>query len=123
MKGRGKREIPEKIRRPTASSGTIPKCENPVTRPGIEPGSPWGKPSGPPRSQDTMSRPIFGMPTRRPPRRPGFNPRLAHSGFSHVRIVPDDAVGQRGFLRDLPFPPALSFRRCSILISIILIGS
>ncbi|KAJ8866728.1 hypothetical protein PR048_032589 [Dryococelus australis] len=39
--GGGKREIPEKIRRPTASSGTIPTCENPVTRPGIEPGSPW----------------------------------------------------------------------------------
>ncbi|KAJ8869798.1 hypothetical protein PR048_028806 [Dryococelus australis] len=40
-KGRGKREIPEKTRRPTASSGAIPICENPVTRPGIEPGSPW----------------------------------------------------------------------------------
>ncbi|KAJ8872166.1 hypothetical protein PR048_025768 [Dryococelus australis] len=40
--GRGKWEIPEKARRPTASSGTIPTCENPgVTRPGIEPGSPW----------------------------------------------------------------------------------
>ncbi|KAJ8895258.1 hypothetical protein PR048_000583 [Dryococelus australis] len=42
MQGRGKREIPEKIRRPAASSGTIPTCENPgVTRPGIEPGSPY----------------------------------------------------------------------------------
>ncbi|KAJ8895232.1 hypothetical protein PR048_000557 [Dryococelus australis] len=41
IKGRGKREIPEKTRRPTASSGTIPTCENPVTRPRIEPGSPW----------------------------------------------------------------------------------
>ncbi|KAJ8877521.1 hypothetical protein PR048_021976 [Dryococelus australis] len=41
MKGRGKLEIPEKTRRPTASSGTIPTCENPVTRSGIEPGSPW----------------------------------------------------------------------------------
>ncbi|KAJ8874115.1 hypothetical protein PR048_024956 [Dryococelus australis] len=39
--GAGKREIPEKTRRPTASSGTIPTCESPVTRPGIEPGSPW----------------------------------------------------------------------------------
>ncbi|KAJ8880513.1 hypothetical protein PR048_016983 [Dryococelus australis] len=39
MKGRGKWEIPEKTRRP--SSGTSPTCENPVTRPGIEPGSPW----------------------------------------------------------------------------------
>ncbi|KAJ8897649.1 hypothetical protein PR048_002998, partial [Dryococelus australis] len=41
MIGGGKRKIPEKIRRPTASSGTIPTSENPVTRPGIEPGSPW----------------------------------------------------------------------------------
>ncbi|KAJ8895045.1 hypothetical protein PR048_000370 [Dryococelus australis] len=29
MKVRGKREIPEKARRPTSSSGTIPTCENP----------------------------------------------------------------------------------------------
>ncbi|KAJ8897579.1 hypothetical protein PR048_002928 [Dryococelus australis] len=35
------REIPAKTRRTTASSGTIPTCENPVTRPGIEPGSLW----------------------------------------------------------------------------------
>ncbi|KAJ8869655.1 hypothetical protein PR048_028648 [Dryococelus australis] len=41
MKGQGKQEIPEKTRRPTASSGIIPTCENPGTRPGIEPGSPW----------------------------------------------------------------------------------
>ncbi|KAJ8869789.1 hypothetical protein PR048_028797 [Dryococelus australis] len=33
--GGGKREIPEKTRRPTASSGTISTCENPVTRPGL----------------------------------------------------------------------------------------
>ncbi|KAJ8890980.1 hypothetical protein PR048_010489 [Dryococelus australis] len=33
-----------------------------------------------------------------------FNPRPDHSGFSHVGIVPDDAVG-RGFSRGLPFPP------------------
>ncbi|KAJ8880057.1 hypothetical protein PR048_020680 [Dryococelus australis] len=45
MKGRGKWEIPEKTRRPTTSSGTIPTCENPVTQPGIKPGSPWWKAS------------------------------------------------------------------------------
>ncbi|KAJ8865748.1 hypothetical protein PR048_033269 [Dryococelus australis] len=39
--GGGKREIPEKTRRPTASSGTISNFENPVAQPGIEPGSPW----------------------------------------------------------------------------------
>ncbi|KAJ8879668.1 hypothetical protein PR048_020276 [Dryococelus australis] len=55
--GLGKREIPEKSRRPTASSSTIPTCENPVTRPGIQPGSPWreasvliAQPPRPPRS-------------------------------------------------------------------------
>ncbi|KAJ8871561.1 hypothetical protein PR048_027887 [Dryococelus australis] len=38
----GETGIPEKIRRPAASSRTISTCENPgVTRPGIEPGSPW----------------------------------------------------------------------------------
>ncbi|KAJ8876779.1 hypothetical protein PR048_021226 [Dryococelus australis] len=38
MKGRAKREIPEKTRRPTASSGTIHTCENPgVTQLRIEP--------------------------------------------------------------------------------------
>ncbi|KAJ8866582.1 hypothetical protein PR048_032441 [Dryococelus australis] len=38
---RGKWEIPEKTRRPAASYGTIPTCENPrATPPGIEPGSP-----------------------------------------------------------------------------------
>ncbi|KAJ8879082.1 hypothetical protein PR048_019688 [Dryococelus australis] len=37
----GTGEIPEKTRRPTESSGTIPTCEYPVARPAIEPGSPW----------------------------------------------------------------------------------
>ncbi|KAJ8867792.1 hypothetical protein PR048_031597 [Dryococelus australis] len=46
MKRRGKREIPEKTRRPTVSSGAIPTCENPVSRPEIEPGSPWWEASG-----------------------------------------------------------------------------
>ncbi|KAJ8892308.1 hypothetical protein PR048_004888 [Dryococelus australis] len=41
MKRRGKREIPKKTRQPAASSGSIPTCESPVSRPGIEPGSPW----------------------------------------------------------------------------------
>ncbi|KAJ8878373.1 hypothetical protein PR048_018950 [Dryococelus australis] len=37
MQGRGKQEIPEKTRRPAASSGTITGA----TPPGIEPGLPW----------------------------------------------------------------------------------
>ncbi|KAJ8876043.1 hypothetical protein PR048_023951 [Dryococelus australis] len=41
MQGRGKRNIPEITRRPAASSGMIPTCENTVaTLSGIEPGSP-----------------------------------------------------------------------------------
>ncbi|KAJ8898341.1 hypothetical protein PR048_003701 [Dryococelus australis] len=40
MQGRGKREIPEKTRRPAASPSTIPTCENPgVARSVFEPGS------------------------------------------------------------------------------------
>ncbi|KAJ8896396.1 hypothetical protein PR048_001740 [Dryococelus australis] len=50
--------IPEKIRQSTASSGTIPTCENPVTRPEIEPGSPWWEASmlttQPPSSLDII---------------------------------------------------------------------
>ncbi|KAJ8866726.1 hypothetical protein PR048_032587 [Dryococelus australis] len=51
----GKREVAGKTRRPAASYGTIPTCENKgVTRPGIEPGSPWWEASRltawPPRS-------------------------------------------------------------------------
>ncbi|KAJ8865636.1 hypothetical protein PR048_033156 [Dryococelus australis] len=34
-----------RTRRPAASSGTIATCENPATRPGIEPGSSWWKAS------------------------------------------------------------------------------
>ncbi|KAJ8878904.1 hypothetical protein PR048_019507, partial [Dryococelus australis] len=41
------------------------------------------------------------------PRRSAFNPRPGHSGFSHVEIVPDDAVGRRVFLGNLPFPSLL----------------
>ncbi|KAJ8890618.1 hypothetical protein PR048_010127 [Dryococelus australis] len=42
VKGGGN-EIPEKTRRTASSSSTMPTCENPVTRPGIEPRSPWWK--------------------------------------------------------------------------------
>ncbi|KAJ8870162.1 hypothetical protein PR048_029175 [Dryococelus australis] len=58
VKGRGKRETPEKTRRPMASSGTIPTCENPVTRPGIEPGLPWWEASR------LAAQPPFGKPPR-----------------------------------------------------------
>ncbi|KAJ8897706.1 hypothetical protein PR048_003056 [Dryococelus australis] len=46
MQRQGKREIPEKTRRTTASSGTIPICENPgVTPPGIKPSALATKPT------------------------------------------------------------------------------
>ncbi|KAJ8896132.1 hypothetical protein PR048_001475 [Dryococelus australis] len=48
--------------------------------------------------------------------------RPGRSGLSHVRIVPDDTVGRRVF-SGVSWFPALSFRHCSILTSIILIGS
>ncbi|KAJ8883652.1 hypothetical protein PR048_015506 [Dryococelus australis] len=41
---------------------------------------------------------LSGWPARLPPRRTGF-PRLGHSGFSHVGIVPDDAASRRVFSR------------------------
>ncbi|KAJ8880342.1 hypothetical protein PR048_016809 [Dryococelus australis] len=57
--GRGKREIPEKTRRPVASSGTIPTCKSPgATPPGIEPGWPRWK---------------VGSLTTKPPRPPSWN--------------------------------------------------
>ncbi|KAJ8888387.1 hypothetical protein PR048_007877 [Dryococelus australis] len=68
--------------------------------------------------QESQSR----GPARLPPKRFGFNFRPGNSGFSHVGIVPDDAVG-RWFSRGSPVSPSLSFRRCSILTSITLIGS
>ncbi|KAJ8876822.1 hypothetical protein PR048_021269 [Dryococelus australis] len=43
-------------------------------------------------------------------------------GFSHVGIVPDDAVARRVFSGS-PVSSAPSFRRCSVLISLTLIGS
>ncbi|KAJ8867242.1 hypothetical protein PR048_031041 [Dryococelus australis] len=57
MQELGKWEIPEKTRRPAASSGTFSTCENPgVEPPGIESGSPWLEAriltTTPPRPQD-----------------------------------------------------------------------
>ncbi|KAJ8873596.1 hypothetical protein PR048_024414 [Dryococelus australis] len=62
-------------------------------------------------------------PAHLPPRRPGFNPRPGHFEFSHVGIVPDDAVVGRRVFSGISRFPAPSFRRCSILASITLIGS
>ncbi|KAJ8887710.1 hypothetical protein PR048_013928 [Dryococelus australis] len=57
MGGRGKREDPEKARRPKAASGTIPTCEGPVTWPRIEPGSSWWEAS---RLTSVCAPPVYG---------------------------------------------------------------
>ncbi|KAJ8866772.1 hypothetical protein PR048_032633 [Dryococelus australis] len=89
IEGRGKREIPEKTRRPTTSSGTIPTCENPVTRPGIEPGSPWWEASG------LISQPPW--------------PRLLlENNFLEWRPIHiPQLYAAPKFSRDLRFPPPL----------------
>ncbi|KAJ8890314.1 hypothetical protein PR048_009822 [Dryococelus australis] len=109
MKGRGKRQIPENTRQPTASSGTIPTCENPVTRPGIEPGSPWWE-----------ARMLIAQPQRPPTSVSVLAPHLGESGsipggvtprFLHVGIMTDDDAGRRVFWGisrfPCPFVPAL----------------
>ncbi|KAJ8880059.1 hypothetical protein PR048_020682 [Dryococelus australis] len=79
-------EIPEKTRRPTVSSGTIPSCENLVTRPGIEPGSPWWEASvltARPSHSNSLSKQEFQERavaedvdnTRIPPGRTSFHSR------------------------------------------------
>ncbi|KAJ8881817.1 hypothetical protein PR048_018303 [Dryococelus australis] len=73
MKGRGKREIPDKTHRPTASSGTISTCESPVSRTGIEPGSPRWEAS---------------VLTAQPPSRPDINQRCTDFEFSVARTTP-----------------------------------
>ncbi|KAJ8868680.1 hypothetical protein PR048_030219 [Dryococelus australis] len=53
------------------------------------------------------------------------SPRLGHSGYSHMGIVPDNTIVPLigGSSRGSPVSPASSFRRCSILTSITLIVS
>ncbi|KAJ8866962.1 hypothetical protein PR048_032824 [Dryococelus australis] len=140
MKGLGKRENPEKTRPPTASSDTILTCEHPLTRPGIEPGSPRWEASAltarPPRPRveractdgnrkefantakhiqlyDKQSQEM--RHARLPPRRSGLNAQPGHNGCSQAGIVQDNAVS-----RGSPTPPS---RRCSIFTSIDLIVS
>ncbi|KAJ8883501.1 hypothetical protein PR048_015345 [Dryococelus australis] len=55
MKGRGKLQIPEKTRRPEASYGTIPTCENPETREGTIAPTAVSSPSYAGRSQPTCT--------------------------------------------------------------------
>ncbi|KAJ8888034.1 hypothetical protein PR048_007519 [Dryococelus australis] len=87
--GGGKGEIPEKTRPPMASSGTSPPCENPMTRPGIEPGSPWWEAS------ELTAQPQRPLPC-------GFftlSSRKRKCGGRCRLLV--------GFLRVLPIPPQL----------------
>ncbi|KAJ8878517.1 hypothetical protein PR048_019095 [Dryococelus australis] len=120
VKRLGKREITEKTRRPTASSGSILTCENPVIRPGIEPGSPWWEAS---------------VLITEPPWLP-LTSRAALTGASVVyymyfRVSPDFRTWEScrtmplvgGFSRGSPVSPALSVQRCCILTLITLMGS
>ncbi|KAJ8890848.1 hypothetical protein PR048_010357 [Dryococelus australis] len=114
-----KREIPEKIRRPTATSGTTPTCENLVTRQEIETGSPWweasvliaqppwGKESskeeepyiaGCQQSEHFCANDFHDKGARLPSRRSGFDLRRVNSRiFARVGIVLDDAACPRVF--------------------------
>ncbi|KAJ8870017.1 hypothetical protein PR048_029028 [Dryococelus australis] len=136
MEGRGKREIPEKTRRPAASTGMIPICLFLEFFTAIN----IFRCSGITGSDDpTRDRRSFGGDQQY------FSPfgatvveRLACSPPTKATRVQSPAgplrifaCGNRagrcrwsaGFLGDPPFPPALSFRRCPIFISITLIGS
>ncbi|KAJ8891440.1 hypothetical protein PR048_003968 [Dryococelus australis] len=116
MKGRGKREIPEKTCQLAASFGTVPTCENPgVTRPGVEPGSPrWLGEGGEQSNHSATTAPqhVKGNFLFRVARgHGGVVDRLLTSclgepdsipcglapEFSHVDILPDDATGRRVF--------------------------
>ncbi|KAJ8868591.1 hypothetical protein PR048_030129 [Dryococelus australis] len=121
-KGGGKRENPEKTRRPAASSGTISTWEGPgATQSGIEPGSAIWEASS---LTATPPKPL-----------PATVSLLAshqdETGSIPGRVTPDFACGNRagrcrwsaGFSRGSPFSPAFSFRRCSVVTSITLIGS
>ncbi|KAJ8866393.1 hypothetical protein PR048_032236 [Dryococelus australis] len=54
---------------------------------------------------------------------PGSIPGRITPGFSHVGIVPDDAAGRRVLSGISRFPSPFSYRHCSMLTSITLIGS
>ncbi|KAJ8870066.1 hypothetical protein PR048_029077 [Dryococelus australis] len=87
VQGRGKREIPEKTRRPAASFGTIPKCKNlGATLSAIEPGLPWWKASAlaatPPRPP-SLSDEALGVRVS--------VARIAHSSLDLERAVTKDA--------------------------------
>ncbi|KAJ8891825.1 hypothetical protein PR048_004379, partial [Dryococelus australis] len=97
----GKRETPEKTRRPAASSGTIPTCENPGgAPPGIDTAISTLAPTKPSRVQSPVGSPDFRK-------------------WESCRTMP--LVG--GFSRGYPVSPAPSFQRRSIFTSITLIGS
>ncbi|KAJ8895235.1 hypothetical protein PR048_000560 [Dryococelus australis] len=88
MEGPGKREIPEKTRRPAASSGTIATCENSDgTR--LDRGG-----RGVVATKQLTS--YLGEPIS--------IPGEVAPGYLHVRTVPDDASGRRVFSEIFSFP-------------------
>ncbi|KAJ8868069.1 hypothetical protein PR048_031878 [Dryococelus australis] len=99
--GEGKRETPEKTRRPMASSGTIPTCDDPE----------WpGRGLSLVLIVHSWLRAILAATVAE---RLAYSPptkaiRVQSSAlslrFSHEGIVPEDAFGRWVFLGDLPFP-------------------
>ncbi|KAJ8877531.1 hypothetical protein PR048_021986 [Dryococelus australis] len=76
MRGREKTEIPERTRRPTASSGTIPPLrKSRVARPGIEPGSPCDRGLNGIVSTLRGTAVVYWVTTRLPTRRTGCDSR------------------------------------------------
>ncbi|KAJ8884744.1 hypothetical protein PR048_010940 [Dryococelus australis] len=100
MQGRGKRAISEKIRRPAASSCTIPTYENPGDNPELflhvnTPGIELIEPNI--RCRLTLLSYLwldYSPPTLA--KRLRF-PTVVAPGFSHVGIVPDDDADRRVF--------------------------
>ncbi|KAJ8893531.1 hypothetical protein PR048_006129 [Dryococelus australis] len=90
-----KREFPEKTRRSAESSDTILSCKNPVTQPGIEPGSPWWEASVL-IVQPSLNIELEVLALRLLASRQGELGSITGGvDFPHVRIVPDDAAGRR----------------------------
>ncbi|KAJ8871556.1 hypothetical protein PR048_027880 [Dryococelus australis] len=129
-------ELPEEF----GNSGTIRTCDNPgVTRSAIEPCSPWWEAGSltaqPPRPREgTRKEEGEGSGVETEVVTVFLLERLACSPPTKANRVQSPAgslPGFRmwescrwlaGFLGDFPFPPALSYRRCSILTSINLAG-
>ncbi|KAJ8880193.1 hypothetical protein PR048_016659 [Dryococelus australis] len=100
-----KQRVLEKTRRPTASSGTIPTCENPgVTRPRTEPGSPWLEANS---LIAHSPRPLSGFGSRII-HRPRFGRLLTARSAEPMRVIEAKWRGKREMPERTRRPMALS---------------